>query len=941
MFNKLSRQKLVAVLLLTLTVPVLLTASPAYQSLRTAKRNQPRAIIFNNDGCEINKGYYPDGKFTIERFLELRTAPLTSTGVKTICYCTITAGFSNCSHNSKLGSVLSDHPDFGNSLTAMRKAGTDPLREVIKYAHANGLEVFWSQRINDARHDQAYRKGNDPVKKLFPPLKLKHPEYLMGDYLSKRPPFGFWSAVDYTHPEIRKLCVTFFKEIVDNYAVDGVEIDFGRDPVLFKSVTRGKTASSEERRMLTEMLREINKNAAVAGEKRRRPILIAIRVPDSLGYCRDCGIDLDAWLKEGLVDILIGGSELHLNPWTYWAGLGKKYPGVRTYANMTDAWLPAKQHMLLSRNRNIMSFRAQAAAALQQGVDGIYSYNEYYPGAPHAKYLKEIDKAQELKKRNKLYAFTYSHSYPSRYLNDGQKYQNLPLLTPSSPLAVYSGGVELPLFIGDEAPGAIATLLLDGNFTADNIAVQFNGTRLKNGKEAAGLTVFEVPEKLLKPGLNKVKFQPSSIRSKTLLLKGNEILRYGENQGLWRRLFPGGNPAEDEKIVGESYWLRDSSTTEVYNFVYPWQASPKCKTAIQFEAQFVSGDDPDAVCVRVANGKHCEYLQIEQNQIGLKYANRKYRIATTDKFHSYKLSLDRNKIEVSFDGKVVLSASLNKPYTVDNKIIHGKSGVKTDFLDRNSVLFGSLSVQGTGTAKWKNIFLQRPALELKDAALLLVHDPSAPEMAKYRRYLNPPLMQMFSKQLSHPGKLLINYQASSGVLPQKPWEPVNLNAKNCIISDKMLIMDNQIAGAHFTRSLPTDLKHDLLRINCKFKVLDPKVHGAQFNIVVVINSGGQNLLWGFRFARNNVRNLDAHSTGLPAAVKKQQIQHVRILIDPHNGFAELYMDGSGKPVLREMGLPVKISPRVSFGDGSVAVTGKAAVSDFTVERIAVPEDEER
>jgi hypothetical protein len=141
--------------------------------------------------------------------------------------------------------------------------------------------------------------------------------------------------------------------------------------------------------------------------------------------------------------------------------------------------------------------------------------------------------------------------------------------------------------------------------------------------------------------------------------------------------------------------------------------------------------------------------------------------------------------------------------------------------------------------------------------------------------------------------------------------------------------------------LPTDLKHDLLRINCKFKVLDPKVPGAQFNIVVVINSGGKNLLWGFRFARNNVRNLDAHSTELSAAVKKQQMQHVRILVDPHNGFAELYMGDSGKPVLREMGLPVKISPRVSFGDGSVAVTGKTAVSDFTVERISVPENEGR
>ncbi len=63
---------------------------------------------------------------------------------------------------------------------------------------------------------------------------------------------------------------------------------------------------------MTALLRRIRTMTEQIGFKRKRPLLIAIRIPDSVGYCRALGINLIQWLEEDLVDIITGGGYFKL-----------------------------------------------------------------------------------------------------------------------------------------------------------------------------------------------------------------------------------------------------------------------------------------------------------------------------------------------------------------------------------------------------------------------------------------------------------------------------------------------------------------------------------------------------------------------------------------------------------------------------------------------------
>ena len=64
--------------------------------------------------------------------------------------------------------------------------------------------------MNDT-HDSGHRP-NRPYER-WSKLKQAHPEYLMGK-CGQRLPNGRWSAVDFTHSEIRDLAVKYVTEVV-------------------------------------------------------------------------------------------------------------------------------------------------------------------------------------------------------------------------------------------------------------------------------------------------------------------------------------------------------------------------------------------------------------------------------------------------------------------------------------------------------------------------------------------------------------------------------------------------------------------------------------------------------------------------------------------------------------------------------------------------------
>ncbi|MGV8094192.1 MAG: hypothetical protein AB2L24_20210 [Mangrovibacterium sp.] len=493
-----------------------ITSLETYREMRQEKLNQHRPVIHNNDGCDAYlyplkispeftnqprpggiSGLQIDYEFSVSNFLKLRSAGLKGSDVSTISYCSITSSFGQFTHNTKVGEFLTlthQRPGRRNVVPEFVKLGTDPLKVTNQFARENGFEFFWSNRINDT-HDSGHRPDN-PYER-WSKLKTEHPEYLFGSPGEKLP-HGRWSSVDFNHPEIRNLCVQYYTEVCENYDVDGIELDFFRHCYLFKEVARGAVTTTTQLAMLTDMLTQIREMTEKVGMKKGKPILILVRIPDSVEYCREVGIDIETWLEKGLVDMIVGSDYFRLNFWTYLVALGHKH-GVKVYAGLSEPRVK-DEHPLLNRLQNPV-YRARAFAAWQAGVDGLYIFNEYNT---RSQYLREIGNTAKLENKNNLYFATYRNGNPESYLKNGKDYSSIPVLTPANPTVLDSNPLSFQMEIGNENTPASTALILyfkDGN--PELIKTSLNDTDLKYLKKTNnGLSVFEVPKGCVKPGEN-------------------------------------------------------------------------------------------------------------------------------------------------------------------------------------------------------------------------------------------------------------------------------------------------------------------------------------------------------------------------------------------------------------------------------------------------------
>jgi hypothetical protein len=498
-----------------ITAVVLLVAtcgSSVAADMREARRaaaDRPRTLIFNNDG---NETIYFMTEPTAANLLALRTAPLAGSGVRAIFYCPLSSPFGVFSHHTRVGERFETRDGrFANNQTrGLFEAGVDPLAEIAGWCRTHDVECFWSMRMNDT-HDG---NGADyaPLMLATSGLKRDHPDWLLGSP-ERMPPYARWTAVDYGRPEIRDLAFRFVEEVCTRYDVDGVELDFLRHAAFFAAPARGEHATPDDLAAMTALLRRIRSMADEVGARRDRPLLVAVRVPDSLEYARAIGLDLEAWLGGGLVDLLVTTSYIQLNPWEYSVALGRRH-GVKVHASLDECRFADPE---ARRERmTVEAYRARAADAWAAGVDGIYLFNHFDMRSP---LWNELGDRRRLATLDKDYFASYrgpgGEPFPRR------AFQNLPTLNPTAPLAVEAGwATSVELFLGDEfaadaepRPAATLRLALPGITAPGDVAVTCNGTPLTGGRILPGTRPWlEIPvdTAILRPGRNVLAVEPAA-----------------------------------------------------------------------------------------------------------------------------------------------------------------------------------------------------------------------------------------------------------------------------------------------------------------------------------------------------------------------------------------------------------------------------------------------
>ncbi len=411
--------------------------SPIPASLRAVARAKPRRLLFNNDGGGDTR--VPPHPLPQPRdFLAIRIAPLAGTHVDTIVFDTSSGTFGRVAHRTAVGEMFFQREGRyrHNILPDLAPLGTDSLRVASEHARRTGQEIFWTMRMNDT-HD-----ASNPL--LLPKLKEQHPDWLMGTK-EKPPKRGTWSAVDFGRPEIRALARRLIAEVVLHYDLDGVTLDFWRHPVFFRTTAAELPCTDAERALMTQLLRDIRADLDAAMRRHGRALTLSIKVPDSVDYCRDIGLDLERWLAEGLVDFLVPGGYFQLDHWSTSVALARRH-GVKIHASLPESRV--REATGAKGRASLEALRARALAAWAAGVDGIELFNHFDPTSP---LWHELGDPARLRMLPKVYFASVQGASNSRSYFPAGAHFRLPRLTPDAPETFAAGATRTyELWIGDD-----------------------------------------------------------------------------------------------------------------------------------------------------------------------------------------------------------------------------------------------------------------------------------------------------------------------------------------------------------------------------------------------------------------------------------------------------------------------------------------------------------
>ena len=428
--------------------------------------------------------------------------------------------------------------------------GRDSFQLYLDFCRKNNLEAFWAMRINDI-HDMK-ETPQAIASRTSNPFK-RNPENLLGTKDNPPPFANAWTGVDYARDEIRRFVVDVVEEACRR-GVDGILLDFIRHHGLFKTVAWGQPVKNEEIGMMTDLFRTIRRKMDEVGAETGKPILLAARLPDSIGFCRGMGVDLQTWMEEGLIDIWLAAGNFRLREWEDTVRDGHQY-GVQVWASLDT--LLGRQCSL--RDENVCNspemFRARALNAWNAGVDALYLFNFihniqldtsiYNMDKRHLILLNQLGDPEKLEHKDKVYVgegrcLDLGSPWNSAYLafkGSGEFIERPVAFSPEKPEDLGPGqGTGLSLRIGDDVEAAdpnghtpevslkLATSVLKNT---GELSVTLNSSGLTNGKLDGDYLSFSVTPDLVKKGPNSIAIKRADTAQGIITLREIQLfVRY-------------------------------------------------------------------------------------------------------------------------------------------------------------------------------------------------------------------------------------------------------------------------------------------------------------------------------------------------------------------------------------------------------------------------------
>ena len=235
-----------------------------------------------------------------------------------------------------------------------------PVTVIAQLCREIGLKFFPSLRMNT-------HYNTDESSVSFGRFRRDHPELLIGrpgeELAAGSLLWGLRTGKDYALPQVRDFMNSIAIELLERFDTDGIELDFMRHPGVFRP-----EEAYANRYLLTDMIRQLRRRMEEIGREKGRELELAVRLGPTLADSERLGMEAEAWIKEGLVDLVTTG--LGFNPFE---------ARVAEFVEAAEG-TPCRILGCFESLRPVMDtevLRAIAARYWDEGASGLYFFNFY------------------------------------------------------------------------------------------------------------------------------------------------------------------------------------------------------------------------------------------------------------------------------------------------------------------------------------------------------------------------------------------------------------------------------------------------------------------------------------------------------------------------------------------------------------------------------------
>ncbi len=258
--------------------------------------------------------------------------------------------------------------------------GGDMVDVFCRRCRRKGLSPFVSFRLNDVHGHEFMQMRKEEIPSsawhCFSPVHTQHPEWRLGEINDRN-----GKALNWAIPEVPRTKFAFISEIIEQYDIDGFELDFMRHCNFFNPK---ETPLEKRRAVVTDFVRSVRESLDTRDTADGRHRWLCIRIPAQASLFDFLGLDLAALAEAGV-------EMFNLSNYYYTEHRGdfaqiRELAGQETslYFEMCHTvrqrTLPTKfkYDNTLQRRATPIQYATGAHLAYARGCDGISTFNFVY-----------------------------------------------------------------------------------------------------------------------------------------------------------------------------------------------------------------------------------------------------------------------------------------------------------------------------------------------------------------------------------------------------------------------------------------------------------------------------------------------------------------------------------------------------------------------------------